>query len=270
MEDARLPFAAVPTSLNLLDPYADTPKLIQTIQAAAKQIGQPVKLVVIDTLSRALAGGNENAPDDMGALVANMDAIRQATGAFLMFIHHSGKDAAKGARGHSLLRAAVDTEIEVTTDEASGSKTATVVKQREMSKGATFGFRLDPVILGNNDHGEEVTTCIVETLQAAAAARRPDRKRLLTVGEQGWLRDINDLFASPGQATDGVIPGIGLLPVRGATRDQVRAWLQDRGRFSVAPGVALTATDRSHFSRYLNRLKDKGKLGLFAEWVWLL
>jgi RecA-family ATPase len=58
--------------------------------------------VVIDTLSRALAGGNENAPDDMGALVINTDKVRQLTGAALIYIHHSGKDAALGARGHSL------------------------------------------------------------------------------------------------------------------------------------------------------------------------
>ncbi len=49
----------------------------------------------------------------MGALVRCMDLIRQETGACVLFVHHSGKDAAKGARGHSLLRAAIDTEIEV-------------------------------------------------------------------------------------------------------------------------------------------------------------
>jgi len=33
-----------------------------------------------------------------------------------MIIHHSGKDKNKGARGHSSLRAAVDTEIEIKVD----------------------------------------------------------------------------------------------------------------------------------------------------------
>ena len=44
----------------------------------------------------------------MGALVKHFDKIRQATGAHVMVVHHSGKDAARGARGHSLLRAATE------------------------------------------------------------------------------------------------------------------------------------------------------------------
>ena len=270
----KLPFAAVPLALNLLDPAADTPALIETIQAAAKQMGQPVKLVVIDTLSRALAGGDENSSQDMGALVGNMDAIRAATGACVLFVHHSGKDAAKGARGHSLLRAAVDTEIEVKADDETGQRTATVVKQRELAKGARFGFRLDLVVLGQNQHGEDVTTCTVSGQEPADKLRRQETK--LTDEEQGWLRDITDFFATPDQVQKRVTPVPGMVPVRGATRNEIRVWLQERGRLGVAPvasGVAsdnaLSATDRSRLLRNLNKLKDRGKLGVTAEWIWL-
>lgn len=155
-----IPFAAIPVSLNLLDPEADTQKLIDAIRGAQEKIGMQVKLVVVDTLSRAMAGGNENAPDDMGALVRNMDRIRSETGACLLFVHHSGKDQAKGARGHSLLRAAIDTEVEVVASETE-DKAATVVKQRELKKGDVFGFTLKVVELGKNRHGEDVTTCLV-------------------------------------------------------------------------------------------------------------
>jgi RecA-family ATPase len=65
-------------------------------------MGVPVKMVVIDTL----AGGNENGPEDMGQMVRSMDQIRAETGSWDGFIHHSGKDAAKGSRGHTSLRAA--------------------------------------------------------------------------------------------------------------------------------------------------------------------
>lgn len=158
--ETDIPFAAIPASLNLLDKDADTQKLIDAIRVAQAKISVPVKLVVIDTLSRAMAGGNENAPDDMGALVLNMDRIREETKASLLFVHHSGKDQAKGARGHSSLRAAIDTEIEVVASETD-DKAATVVKQRELPKGDVFGFTLKVVELGTNRHGEAVTTCIV-------------------------------------------------------------------------------------------------------------
>ena len=193
--------------------------------------------------------------------------VREKTGACVLFVHHSGKDAAKGARGHSLLRAAVDTEIEVRADEATGARTATVVKQRELAKGAAFGFRLDPIVLGQNQYDEDVTTCTVAAGAAADSPRHSGPK--LTTDERGWHADIESFFAEPGQAREGVCPLPGMSPVRVATREQLRVWLQHRGRIGVAPGVALTATDRSRLMRYLNRLKDKGKLCIAGDWVWL-
>src|SRR5262249_52889693 len=59
---AGLPFAVVPVALNLLDPAADTSRVIGSVKTAADRMTTPVGLVVVDTLSRALAGGNENSP----------------------------------------------------------------------------------------------------------------------------------------------------------------------------------------------------------------
>jgi RecA-family ATPase len=137
-EDTPASFAAIPHTVDLLHSDADTPRLIAAINTAAASFDMPVALVVIDTLSRAMAGGNENAPDDMGALVMNIDRIRIATKAAVLCVHHSGKDTAKGARGHSLLRAAVDTEIEVVTNDT--TRTATVTKQRELERSGTFNY----------------------------------------------------------------------------------------------------------------------------------
>lgn len=193
-EDARLPFAAIPSNLNLLDPDADTPRLIAAVRDVASALEMPVKLVVIDTLARAFAGGNENASEDMGALVQNMDAVRAATGSAFMFIHHSGKDRAKGARGHSSLRAAIDTEIEVAAAEEGDTKTATVVKQRDLRKGDAFDFVLRTVTLGENPRGKPVTSCVVAPppTPTARAAQDPEATALLlkvarVLGEDGQL-----------------------------------------------------------------------------------
>lgn len=269
MEDARIPFAAVPMVLNLSNPEADTPSLIQAIRAAQKRMGQAVKLVVIDTLSRALAGGNENAPEDMGALVAAMDAIRAATSACVLFIHHSGKDAAKGARGHSLLRAAIDTEIEVRADESSGTKTATVVKQRDMAKGAAFGFRLEQVVLGQNQHGEDVTTCLVMEEEARQGTLANGRRLTLTETERGWLKDLMDAFAEP-EAPKERVPAPDMPRLLTLTRDQIREAYRRRGRFTLGTDGKLTGADRVRLHSMLNKLKDKGKIGMTAELVWLL
>lgn len=197
LDDAVVPFSAIPATLNLLDADADTQRLIDAIKAEALRMGCPVKLVMIDTLARAFAGGNENASEDMGLLVHNMDLIRKETGACVVFIHHSGKDQAKGARGHSSLRAAIDTEIEVQAEVGSDIKTATLVKQREMTKGAVFSFRLDVIELGNNRHGEPVTTCLVRPI---AAEDLPARVRPLPPTAREALVALREALAKFGKA----------------------------------------------------------------------
>ncbi len=124
VDTSDVPFLVIGEAPDLCRSNADVRLLNEQIGKAATS---DVVLIVVDTLSRALAGGNENSPDDMGALVHHCDMLRHETGAHLMLIHHSGKDDSKGARGHSLLKAAVDTEIEIT---ATGqTSTATVTKQ---------------------------------------------------------------------------------------------------------------------------------------------
>lgn len=195
MEDARLPFAAIRASLNLLQPEADPRRLVDAAQAVAAGMAVPVTLIVIDTLARAFGGGDENGPEDMGALIRNMDMIREATGAAVLFVHHSGKDQARGARGHTSLRAAVDTEIEVTADKEGGGKTAVPVKQRDLEKGAAFPFTLKRVELGRNQHGEPVTSCVVEAGAAGAggtprdAEAETDRLKIaIAIGSTRGLR----------------------------------------------------------------------------------
>jgi hypothetical protein len=116
-------------------------------------------LIVIDTLSRSLAGGDENSSVDMGKLVKHFDLMRDKTKAHLMVVHHSGKDRAKGARGHSLLRAALDTELEVADGEI------TIQKQRDLPKDWSSPFELKIVELGFDERAKKVTTCTVNLVK---------------------------------------------------------------------------------------------------------
>ncbi|CAO3354315.1 AAA family ATPase [Azospirillum palustre] len=187
--DLDVPFSLVPSSVDLLDPAADTNELIALIQEEAATFGEPVKLVVVDTLSRALAGGNENASEDMGALVKNMDRIRQQTGAHAMLIHHSGKDAGKGARGHSLLRGAVDTLVEIMRSESAKGGVIKIQKQRDLPISLEFGYGLKTIELGVNRHGETVTSCVVEPCAHQGAAGNRKKKTDLALKLQA-LRNV--------------------------------------------------------------------------------
>ncbi len=175
----RVPnFAIVQSPIDLFDGDADTEAVIAVVRQLERQRGQKVRLIVGDTLARLSAGANENAGQDMGLVVRRFDRIRSACNAHFLLIHHSGKAAANGARGWSGIRAAVDTEIEV-TDSPTG-RCAEITKQRDLStKGERIGFRLDTVTLGMTKWGAAATSCVVVP---ADAPDKPQGKRVSEVG----------------------------------------------------------------------------------------
>lgn len=169
-------FVIVQSPINLFDGTADTTAVIALIEELEREHGAKAVLIIGDTLARISAGANENSGEDMGVVLRNADAIRGATGATFLWIHHCGKDQAKGMRGWSGMRAAIETEIEISTDDATGIRSAEVTKQRDLpGKGDRFGFRLANVILGKNRWGSDRGSCVVVPADAAAKVVRGKR-----------------------------------------------------------------------------------------------
>jgi putative DNA primase/helicase len=166
-------FGLIPRALDLMDPSADVESLIDLVNEKADEVGISDVLIVVDTVARAMVAGNENDAQDMGRLVRGADRIKEGTGAHVLLIHHAGKDATKGARGHSSLRAACDTEIEVTADEMTGLYSARITKQRDLpSKGDRMAYRLVPVEIGRDQWCGIATACAVEEAEASELPKR--------------------------------------------------------------------------------------------------
>jgi hypothetical protein len=255
-----MPFAAITTPIDLCTDKADLEKLISTIRAA--DIGMPVELIVIDTLSRTMGGGNENQPDDMGAFVTNVDRLRAETGAAVLIVHHSGKDASRGARGHSLLRAATDTEIEVTRDEATKIATARVTKQREFPTDGIMAFTLCSVELGIDQDGDPITSCIVVEEAAGEQAPRTTAKRLSPA--QGRALE---LLAKAIDEAGEIAPASNHIPpnARCIREDMWREYCY-RGAVSAGDQHAK----RMAFKRAAEGLVAVGRVGKWEPFVWLL
>lgn len=255
MEDATLPFAVVPVALDLLDPSGDTDALIDAIKRTAKALEMPVRLIVVDTLSRAIAGGNENSPEDMGALVANGTRIQQAIECHVSWIHHSGKDDAKGARGHSLLRAATDTEIEIVAD--GPARGARVTKQRELDCSGDFAFTLRVVELGTNRRGKPVTSCVVEHEDGAVT-----KPRVRLDGHKKRAFDLlNEAIAASGRTgDDGVPSGLSSVPEK---------WWRDRFYEGAMPGQDQ-GTKQKAFKRAADDLINSRIVGMNKGRVWVV
>lgn len=160
----RVPFVIVPCPIDMRSSDADVKALVAMIREIADAYGVPVRLVIVDTLSRALAGGEENGSQDMGAFVAHADHLRSSLDCHAMIIHHSGKDAARGARGHSLLRAATDTEIEIVDN------TIRATKQREMATTDAIRFELEPIEIGRTASGRAKSSCTIKLLSGSEFA----------------------------------------------------------------------------------------------------
>ena len=98
------------------------------------------QVVQIDTLSQAIPGLDENAASVMTQVVHNVRRLlSMCPDVHVMLVHHSGKHKERGARGHSSLTAAADTEI------AMFGKTIHVTKQRSGPKDAKVMFALKEI-----------------------------------------------------------------------------------------------------------------------------
>lgn len=149
----------VQAPVNFYQGDGDANDVIDLVRKIEEIKGQSVRLIIPDTLARISAGANENSGEDMGPVMSRFDVVAAATKACIMIIHHNGKDAAKGSRGWSGIRAHIDTEIEVT--EKDGVRSVTVTKQRELpSKGEAIYFKLQVIEMGRTKFGKPATTCV--------------------------------------------------------------------------------------------------------------
>ena len=143
---ADLPFAICGGIHDLRDPRA-VQTIIDTVAAVANETGTPVVLVVIDTLSRALAGGDENSPKDMGAIVNATSRLQIATKAHVLWVHHIPHESDR-MRGHGALLGAMDTTLSVVKKEH--ARFATVAKANDSEEGASVAFNLESVVIGDD------------------------------------------------------------------------------------------------------------------------
>jgi phage/plasmid primase-like uncharacterized protein/KaiC/GvpD/RAD55 family RecA-like ATPase len=193
--------AMVPVPMNFYAGDQDAHDVIELVRAIEVAKGKPVRLIIGDTLARMSAGANENSGEDMGPVMARFDQVATATGAAMMIIHHNGKDAARGARGWSGIRAHIDTEIEVS--EKDGTRSVSVTKQRELpSKGETIYFKLEVIEMGTTKFGGPATTCVAvpdDDANATKHHKKPTKhdENVRTVERAWWASGAEEREGLP-------------------------------------------------------------------------
>ena len=160
---ASVPIVFASGTMNLRGDHTLRRQIADKAEAARKRFGLPVQIIFIDTLARAMNGGDENAPKDMGELIAGADLLRNSTRAHVCLVHHEGKDSAKGMRGHSSLLGAVDTVIAVAANKENAKLSAAhLTKQKDGELGKFQQFALESVALDRCDEdGDEIKSAAV-------------------------------------------------------------------------------------------------------------
>jgi hypothetical protein len=124
-------------------------------------------LIIIDTQSRTAVGWEENDNSQMSELIAQFDRLRQASGACVLVIHHTGRDG-KNARGASAIDGAQDTELKI--ERYVGDRKEPLLrcailqdKQKDMAQGAgpLLDLDLEVVDLGRSEKTDRALSSLV-------------------------------------------------------------------------------------------------------------
>jgi RecA-family ATPase len=171
------------------DIIASAPNLLSSdTQQLADAIGQ-AGLIILDTMA-ASHSGDENSAKDMGLFLAACKDLSLATGAMVLAVHHTGKEDSKGMRGSSALFAGADFVMEVFKNDKEHG--AVLSKSRDDATGSSFSFVLKRVVVGHDDEGDEVTTCVVEPIKkdVEKTGKRPSKLANLNDSRYDLSREV--------------------------------------------------------------------------------
>ena len=146
------PFVILPIDAISFAEQANIDKMVATIEEIREHYQLPISMIVIDTLSKASVGYDENSSKDMGLFLYNFDIIKKYFKTSIMFIHHSGKNTYKGMRGSSYLLGSVDTVIQV--ENIDNTILVQIEKQKDGIEGSfqlKFQLYNDTLVVYNNN-----------------------------------------------------------------------------------------------------------------------
>ena len=129
------------------------------VEASKRLIGPRDGFVVVDTQARVTVGLKENDATDMGFYVAAVGALRRATGACVLTVHHTGRNGGD-ARGSSAIDGAQDTELKVVKKTALTGELR-VEKQKDLEEIEPMPLSFKVINLGVDSRGKPVSSLVL-------------------------------------------------------------------------------------------------------------
>lgn len=262
---ADVPFWVIPRAVNFRND-TDVTALAKLIRDTVGEI--PVRMVFLDTLARAMPGADENSAQEVGLVVAASDWLRDELSCTVLPIHHSGKDAERGARGTSALRGAWDAAFEVKSSDKGKTITMTVADQKEAEAGEEMVFDMVEVVVGIGRKS------LVPVLREADPDNpdKPDTSgggsnenvRPMSGMAGTAVRCLRDLIGGPEGA---ILPPLSDLPSFDTRGVRLEQW---RNAFYKLLPERNQDTRQRAFVRAKDILLQQGAIGIRDPFVWLI
>lgn len=244
-----VPFEVIQASIDLRTSTADADAIASAVTARAAVFNVKPALIIVDTLSHTLAGGNESDPEHARAWLKNILRVARTTGAAVLAVHHPPKDGSSLFRGSGFLMNDTDVVIQVETDEKTKIRKVTTPRNKEGAEIEPIQFRIRVVGLGFDDEGEEITTVVVDWLNEVARGEVPR----LSPQEQAALT-IAVEKSCPENTRDGTAAGIFELGDKAFSVAEISTELNVRGVSKSTEANSL----RSAARRLLRTLAEHG------------
>jgi AAA domain len=170
LPSGQIPFYLIEAAPNLGTEKNDQAALIASIVSQ----GVSPALIIIDTLAQTLGGGEENGAG-MVTFLSNATALANRFKCCVIPVHHAPLADDKRMRGHSSLYAGVDALLRA---ERQGSALATTLwldKLKDDERGGALTLHLGRIVLGHDEDGDEVSTLVVNSIEAGAPEAPPGK-----------------------------------------------------------------------------------------------
>lgn len=254
-------FITGPAANMMADPQGVGKRIQQGAAQLKREFGVEHIVVIFDTLMATWLTADDNSPEDMGKVIGNCIALRDA-GMTALVVHHSGKDKARGPRGHSSLFAAVDMAIELEYQPEEGMYCATVTKRRSGVIGEQMLFGLRPVKLGVDSDGDTVEEAVVKPVEARQGDTRAEKAARLPDGVKEVFHALVDAVARFGAPFDAEVAGVR----QAVTPDQ---WRESYGQRMPSNSTQDQGRIRAAYMRGRKRLVEEGHVGYFNGHYWV-
>ncbi|MET8534026.1 AAA family ATPase [Streptomyces sp. NPDC005065] len=190
-------------------------------------------LIVVDTQARCTIGANENDNGEMGKVVEAADRLREASGACVLMIHHSGRNG-ENLRGASAFDGAAASVLKVTQND--GYVEVHCEKQKDAQDFETVFLKMTPVLesvvltnrMADPTTGSELSKNekkVLETMRDSFPSSLASRKQ---------IQEASDI------AVSSLYKAVGRLETKGYLRqegtEKMPRWvLTGTGRAAVPP-----------------------------------